>query len=474
MKKIILTFVVVMMGLWSFPSFSQVENEVVALGLPGDNLNLYAVLDIFQNSQTLEEFERKLNSRDTNVNNLDLNNDNMVDYISVVSYNQGHFYSIVLRVPINSSQYQDVAVIEVSKNNAGNVIVQIIGDEALYGRDYVVEPSVRVVSETPNPGYVGDRTIIINNRVYGNGIVYVADWPIIAFLFSPSFSVYVSPWHWGYYPVYWNPWRPVLYFNYWTYHRHYYNSPRYHRTSYIRFPSHHSYYLNRRATSSIVTRNRSAGTYRSTYGGRNFRQPAAPPRVSRRDIRRENRESPQQRPFNRQETRQRVQPVIPGSRIPTRRQERQSTGEENRQSTRQQVQPSTVPRNRPSPRHENRRAARQQVQPSAVPQNRTIRQENRQEVRREARPSTAPQNRPIRQENRRAARQQAQPSAVPQNRQSTRLENRQSTRQQARPANSQAPPSSTRQTDRQIRQEARQTARETRQSNRAERQKTRP
>jgi hypothetical protein len=28
--------------------FSQVENEAVALGLPGDNLNLYAVLDVFK------------------------------------------------------------------------------------------------------------------------------------------------------------------------------------------------------------------------------------------------------------------------------------------------------------------------------------------------------------------------------------------------------------------------------------------
>lgn len=195
MKKIILPFVVVMMGLWSIPSFSQVENEVVALGLPGDNLNLYAVLDIFQNSQTLKEFERTLNYRNIIINNLDLNNDNAIDYISVISFNQGHFYSIVLRVSINSIEYQDVAVIQVSRNNAGNAIVQIIGDEAFYGSDYVVEPSMRSVIETPNPAYIGDQTIIINNNAYGNGIIYVSDWPIIAFLFSPSFSIYVSPWH---------------------------------------------------------------------------------------------------------------------------------------------------------------------------------------------------------------------------------------------------------------------------------------
>jgi hypothetical protein len=63
----------------------------------------------------LEEFERAINSRTTNINNLDLNNDNQVDYISVFSYDQGQFHSIVLRVAVSSSEYQDVAVIEVSK-----------------------------------------------------------------------------------------------------------------------------------------------------------------------------------------------------------------------------------------------------------------------------------------------------------------------------------------------------------------------
>lgn len=403
MKKIVLTFLALLMGLWSSTLFSQVDNEIVALGLPGDNLNLYAVLDIFQNSQTIEGFERKLNSSDSNINNLDLNNDNLVDYISVISYNQGHFHSIVLRVSVNGNQFQDVAVIEVSKNNAGRVIVQVIGDEALYGADYVVEPSVRSVSQTPNPGYIGDRTIIVNNNVYGNGIVYVTDWPIISLLFSPSFSIYVSPWHWGYYPVYWNPWRPILYYNYWNYHNHYYRSPRYRRTSYIRYPSHHSYYLRRRTTSTIVTRNKRAGTYRSTYGGRTFRRPTAPPRVSRRDINRENRES----------TRQRVQPS-------TRTQERPSTRQENRESTRQRVQRSTRPQDRPATRQENSQPARQRVQPS------TKRQNSR----------------------------------------STRRENRQSTRQQVRPTNRQATPSSRRQTDRQTRQSTRQSNRSDRKKNR--------
>lgn len=428
MKKIVLTFLVLTMGLWSAPLFSQVENEVVALGLPGDNLNLFAVLDIFQNSQTIEEFERKLNSSDSNINNLDLNNDNFVDYISVTSYNQGHFHSIVLRVPVNSNQFQDVAVIEVSKNNAGRVIIQIIGDEALYGKDYVVEPSVRNVSETPNPGYIRDRRIIVNNNVYGNGVVYVSDWPIIGLMFSPSFSLYVSPWHWGYYPVYWSPWRPILYYNYWNYHNHYYRSPRFHRTSYIRYPSNHSYYLRRRTTSAIVTRNRNAGTYQSTYGGRTFREPTAPARISRGDINRENRES----------TRRQVQPS-------TRTQERTATRQENRESTRQRSQPSTKTQENSSTRQESRESTRQRVQPS---------------TRTQERPAT-------RQESRESTRQRVQPSTMQQQRPSTRQQNPKSTRQQIRPSKSQAVPSA-KQTERQIRKSARESARETRRSNRSD------
>ena len=66
------------------------------LGLPGDNLNLYAVMNLFQESQTLEEFERKLNDPDLRVNNLDLDGDNYVDYITVHDYVDGNVHNIVL------------------------------------------------------------------------------------------------------------------------------------------------------------------------------------------------------------------------------------------------------------------------------------------------------------------------------------------------------------------------------------------
>ena len=87
------------------PLFSQIQSEFTALGLPADDLNLYAVLDVFQKSKTLEEFEKVLNSIDSNINNIDLNNDNSIDYIDVLSYKEGNLYSILLRVAINNNEY---------------------------------------------------------------------------------------------------------------------------------------------------------------------------------------------------------------------------------------------------------------------------------------------------------------------------------------------------------------------------------
>lgn len=271
MKKLVFSLVILATYLLSLPVFSQIQSEPTALGLPGDNLNLYAVLDVFQKSKTLEEFERVINSRDSNINNLDLNNDNIIDYIEVISYKEGNSYSIVLRVAINSYEYQDVAVIDVNKNSSGRINVQIIGDEELYGKNYIVEP---YYAETVNPGYAGNQNIIVDN--YHNGILYADYWPIIIYLYSPGFRLYVSPWHWGFYPSYWSPWTPVFYHNYWRYHYDYYRNRPYRRTIYVRDPIHYSYYSTRRNYSPIVRRNRINGDYNRVYDGRVYKRPEVP------------------------------------------------------------------------------------------------------------------------------------------------------------------------------------------------------
>jgi hypothetical protein len=58
----------------------------------------------------------------------------------------------VLRVALSRNETQDVAVFTVEQLRDGSVQIQLIGDEALYGRNYIVEP---IYDETPNPGYTG-------------------------------------------------------------------------------------------------------------------------------------------------------------------------------------------------------------------------------------------------------------------------------------------------------------------------------
>ncbi len=90
MKKFILPYLAVAMSLLSQPVFSQADKDTTALlGLPGDNLDLYAVLTLFQKSKTIEAFEKSLNDEKTGINNLDLNLDKKVDFIKVVTKKDG-------------------------------------------------------------------------------------------------------------------------------------------------------------------------------------------------------------------------------------------------------------------------------------------------------------------------------------------------------------------------------------------------
>ena len=304
MKKRALFLAVVLTGLFGLPVFSQTDNEPVALGLPGDNLNLYAVLDIFQKSKTLEDFEKALNDPDNKVNNLDLNNDGEIDYIEIESHKEGNTHVIVLQVAVNDKETQDVAVIEVDKDKKNNIHVQAIGDEDLYGKNYIVEPS-STAGGTPNPGYKGDATtVIVNNNTTNNYnttsspsyvSTSVSAWPVILFLFSPVYVAYRSPWHWGYYPPYWRPWRPVYYHDYWGYHGHYYRSPYYRRTAVIRNPRYYNNYAARRNSSVVVRNNRTNGRYNTTYNGRDYKRPAP---VTARPTRPGNSTRPGTRPTN--------------------------------------------------------------------------------------------------------------------------------------------------------------------------------
>ena len=249
--------------LFGFKASAQEEPE--QLNLPGDNLNLYAVMKLFQESPTLEEFEKKLNDPDNKVNNLDLDGDNNIDYIKVVDNVEGDIHNITLKVDVNKDEDQDVAVFVVKRGNDGQVQIQLIGDEDLYGKDYIIEPDSAAPTSTPNPAYNGTPVPVESQpEVY-----QVSSWPVVSFIFVPTYVVWRSPWHWGYYPSYWSPWRPFFWHEYYGYHYQwdYYYRAHYRYTPVYRFPAWRDRYYGGgfRSRAPIVQVRINAGNYRQTY-----------------------------------------------------------------------------------------------------------------------------------------------------------------------------------------------------------------
>ncbi len=268
MKRTILITLILSLTVFSGKISAQSGQEEY-LGLPGDNLNLYAVMKLFQESETLEGFERALNDEKTGINNLDLNGDDLVDYIMVTDYVDGNVHQIVLRVAINQQETQDVAVFTVERFSDGTVQVQLIGDEALYGKDYIVEPVYSDAnSETPNPGYLGSYQNGRRVVVYRTNHYVIADWPIVHYMFYPGYIGWHSPWYWGCSFSWWSPWRSWSWHYYYGYHSHWY--PHYYAHYRIvnryRCANYHNYYYgNVRTWSPYVSHNIREGRYRSTY-----------------------------------------------------------------------------------------------------------------------------------------------------------------------------------------------------------------
>lgn len=228
--------------------------EEDSLGLPGDHLDLYATLELFKKSASVEEFEKALNTENNGVNDLDLDGDGKVDYIKVIDNMEDEAHALKLEVNINDKESQSVAVIEMEKKSDKTVNLQIVGDEDLYGKDYIVEPSgdadgVHASMEEMKMGNGDPRTPPIV-------LVNVWFWPCIQFMYAPVYVIWVSPWHYHYYPAWWSPWGPMPWY---AYHKRCYHYHAYHHRAYVYHMNHaHNVYYGHRNTSS---------TFKSSHPG---------------------------------------------------------------------------------------------------------------------------------------------------------------------------------------------------------------
>lgn len=95
-------------------------------------LDLNAVTVLAKKAKDAADFERLLNSQSEAVNNIDLNDDNKVDYIKVSEYGSGDKRGFSLTDEIAPGKVQEIATIEFQREN-NNAVVQTTGNPSLYG-----------------------------------------------------------------------------------------------------------------------------------------------------------------------------------------------------------------------------------------------------------------------------------------------------------------------------------------------------
>ena len=221
--------------------FAQEKTTVTAKNSDiSDNLDLRAVATVFGDAKDLEDFERRLNDPKTQISNLDLNNDNYVDYLRVIETVEGNVHLVVVQAVLEKDVFQDVATIEVERDSNNRVQVQVVGDVYMYGTNYIYEP---VYVHTP--------------------VIYTTFW-------VSNYRPYYSSWYWGYYPSYYYYWNPFPIFRYRNHiHVHINFGHSYHYVSHRRCASVYNNYYGRRGNGyERMHPNRSFAHRNSGYSNR--------------------------------------------------------------------------------------------------------------------------------------------------------------------------------------------------------------
>lgn len=194
MRTILMTMCLVL-----FSMMAHADETVTVTATTADiseNLDLKTVATLFGQAKDLEQFEQMLNNPDSAFSNLDLNGDGDVDYLRVIETADQDRHLVVIQAVLAKDIYQDVASIYVEKDpKSESVTVQVIGDEYIYGADYIIEP------------------------------VYVYRPIIYDWFWGPSWVCWHSPYYWDYWPVWWHSYHCIAHHLYWEHmywHHHHY------------------------------------------------------------------------------------------------------------------------------------------------------------------------------------------------------------------------------------------------------------
>ncbi len=213
--------------------FSCASSQYTAGGASydiSDNLDLEAVAYLFGESENLRDFEYRLNDPEIQISNLDLNRDGYIDYLRVMDASRRGTYLVVVQAVLGRNIFQDVATLSVGRDAWGRQLVEIVGDDYIYGPNYILVPEY-------------DRQPVI-----------------FGFFLSSRYETWHSPYYWDYYPSYYMHRRPRPVPRYYQYiHSHHYvpHSSHYSGSRKIDVPDYdrQNDYGSRRPENSFINRN---------------------------------------------------------------------------------------------------------------------------------------------------------------------------------------------------------------------------
>jgi len=197
MKKYFATLLIVL-GIST--SLSQEKDDPK---FPGENFSLEGALTMLKKASSIEEFEQFINDEKNDINNLDLNQDENTDYITVEDVIEKDNHVLVLTALLGENEKQDIATIVIEKTGNEEAQLQIFGDEDLFDENTIAEPFEANEKMDSEKGPAMPE--IITTRV----VVNVWGWPSVRFVFAPGYRAWISPVRWAVYPRWWKPWRPI-------------------------------------------------------------------------------------------------------------------------------------------------------------------------------------------------------------------------------------------------------------------------
>ena len=197
-------------------------------------LDLNAVAAAFAESRSVREFEQILNSSRYMINNLDLNRDGWIDYLRVIETHSGYYHTMLIQACLAPGVFQDVATL-IAERRTSALYVEVVGDRYLYGYNYIVRP------------------------------VFVKRPPIWDVFGRPTYAVWTSPYHYGYFPSYYTQPKPIYLNHYQAYVTTYMSNHHYCHTCEYPTTVFYSNYTN-------MTRNSSRNDYATQHPNDSFEQ----------------------------------------------------------------------------------------------------------------------------------------------------------------------------------------------------------